>query len=275
MKFAYDEMKDRVWNERRKLRDNVENKRFRLREDVPKKLREWKQLLLFIVFNAKKMAGRFNQASVRDFVLYLDRVPYYPYDIRTIPDCLHVGVIYSPSNERAVVFFTRHSLYSNHFRAEFEVRGDKFGCVEQYLAVKKAEMAGKNDLLEKAQSTNDPTTCKGILYTLRSPQVDQRWYGEVSDILYTGLLAKFSQNFQLAKVLVGTAPKQIGEASTNRFWGIGMTLYSPDCLDTDKWKGKNVLGVCLMKVRAHLLANPLPDPEQENIADPWAEDQYD
>ena len=71
--------------------------------------------------------------------------------------------------------------------------------------------------------------------------------------LKTGNRAKFSQNPEFYEYLKGTGDKIIVEASPydNR-WGIGMAANHQDIEDPTKWRGENLLGKAIMKVRKEL-----------------------
>ena len=65
-----------------------------------------------------------------------------------------------------------------------------------------------------------------------------------------GNLYKFSQNENLKQFLLSTKNKILAEASPyDKIWGIGMNANDKDILNQDKWKGENLLGKALMKVR--------------------------
>ena len=44
----------------------------------------------------------------------------------------------------------------------------------------------------------------------------------------------------------------IGEATQNKTWGIGTTLGKADCFDSKSWKGNNLMGKLLMKVKTSM-----------------------
>ena len=72
-------------------------------------------------------------------------------------------------------------------------------------------------------------------------------------IVYEGLTAKFSQNEDLKKRLLGTGNDILVECAVKvRVWGIGLSMNYPDRHDMSKWKGQNLLGYALMMVRAKL-----------------------
>ena len=76
------------------------------------------------------------------------------------------------------------------------------------------------------------------------------WDKHKEDIVFNGNLLKFSQNKKLCKQLLATGDKEIVEASpTDTIWGIGLAETDPDIYDKSKWRGTNLLGKAIMKVR--------------------------
>lgn len=82
---------------------------------------------------------------------------------------------------------------------------------------------------------------------------DVVWNGVRQIVVYKGLLAKFSQNDKLRKLLLETDKSVLAECAINdKIWGIGLSMDDADRLDMKKWKGKNLLGFTLMMVRSNL-----------------------
>ena len=82
---------------------------------------------------------------------------------------------------------------------------------------------------------------------------DITWNGVRQIIVYEGLLAKFSQNEELRKMLKETGNTILAECAVkDRIWGIGLSLTDPNRFDKEKWKGQNLLGYSLMMVRDRL-----------------------
>ena len=68
-----------------------------------------------------------------------------------------------------------------------------------------------------------------------------------------GLYAKFIQNDILKRKLLDTNDFILVEASPyDSIWGIGMTSAVASKVSQNQWKGKNLLGIALMEVRANL-----------------------
>lgn len=107
-------------------------------------------------------------------------------------------------------------------------------------------------MIQRALHASDPVKAKAVLNAL-SKDHPQEWDNEIGTIILEGLRAKFSQNVILKNCLCATGGREIGEASLNEKWGIGLTLDSPEVLDVLKWNvNGNLLGKSLMQIRQEL-----------------------
>lgn len=153
-----------------------------------------------------------------------------------------------------MIFFTKNSPLSNHHSSTFFLEGQRFLCVEQYLAVHRAFLAKDKDLTKRIMQQNDPVQHKIILNSLKEHQPEV-WKEKAPGIILEATRAKFKQNEHLANFLINTQPCRIGEASRDNFWGIGMTLENQQALDCTKWnQNGNLLGRTLEIVREELIA---------------------
>ena len=65
--------------------------------------------------------------------------------------------------------------------------------------------------------------------------------------------AKFEQNKHILSELFATENTELVEASPyDTIWGIGRSMNDPLALDKESWKGTNLLGKILTKVRDEL-----------------------
>lgn len=70
-------------------------------------------------------------------------------------------------------------------------------------------------------------------------------------------LRKFQQNADLRKQLLETDDAQFVEASPfDMYWGIGMGLDDSNLRNPKKWRGQNVMGKLLTKLRDILQNQP-------------------
>ena len=79
---------------------------------------------------------------------------------------------------------------------------------------------------------------------------DKEWLKHHDHILYSGLMAKFSQNDDLYKLLRKT--KKLEASPYDKIYGVGLGEDDPRILDESNWLGENLLGYTLMKVRDDL-----------------------
>jgi ribA/ribD-fused uncharacterized protein len=83
---------------------------------------------------------------------------------------------------------------------------------------------------------------------------NQIWEQHRFDIVIRGNLAKFSQNESLKSYLISSRNRVLVEASPlDNIWGIGLAEDDPQAQYPDQWRGLNLLGFALMKVRNALM----------------------
>lgn len=109
-------------------------------------------------------------------------------------------MVFSPRSEGAVVFFTKFSPLSNHFKCYFNINGRTFYCVEQFLALEKATLAEDQELIERALQEKEPADNKVILNDLKNKVQLNQWRKKAEEVLPTAIRApaKFQQNPHLA-----------------------------------------------------------------------------
>jgi len=153
-----------------------------------------------------------------------------------------------PSEEVGV----SESCLSQWHLSNFVIDGQEYTSAEQYMMASKARVFNDNDSLERILSTNDPREIKKIGRKV-SGYTEERWGSLKSSIVQIGNLNKFSQNSDLKRYLLSTGEDILVEASPyDKIWGIGLSLNNDLISDPRAWKGQNLLGFALMKVRSAL-----------------------
>lgn len=243
----------RVWFAKSKLK-NDQTRRIWFQEDMPKPMKEAQRTLYHSFKKAKSMPDTFKSVQLKGTKLILDGASYGEKDLGILPQPLRPQSLATRHSETVVIFFGRASPLSNHHQSPFLLEGQQFHTMEQFLAWRKAKLAKRKSLINRALSSVNPVICKGILNELRGVNADE-WEDMLDEVVTSGLRAKFTQNRALAQFLISTHPKTLGEASLNRRWGIGLPLNSPEALDVSKWvEGGNLLGKKLSQVREELRA---------------------
>ena len=225
-------------------------------EDFPREIQERRKTLLPISDAAFHYRDPGNPQFRNKVSLVVDRL-YINGDVYTIdtlfklPPHLQPEKISTPSSDDTVVFFTKASPLSNHYPCKFMVQNQMYTSVEQYLMQSKALYFKDKETADKIMRTNDPVRQKGLGKAVKGFDL-KSWRDEAPAVLLKALREKFSQDQYCKAFLKLTDPKSIGEANPNDdFFGVGMSLRDPNVWDHSKW-GNNLLGKCLMEVRAEL-----------------------
>lgn len=240
-----------VWRAKALLAEN-RDRTHNIKEDLPPKLRSQMSALIRVSQIARKYPDLYQNVWIQDFKICINGSVYTADQLESLPAKLRPSVSSTPGNIYVVVFYGRDSKFSNHYQCSFTWDNKDFSSIEQYLAFRRACIAGRKDLANQAMRSRDPADSKRIMHTLKSSTTEPKWVEQRKDILFSGLMAKFSQNDYLMKYLLKSEKRKLGEASTDYTWGIGMSLLDNSVLDPTKWVGENLLGTTLMEVREEL-----------------------
>ena len=151
-------------------------------------------------------------------------------------------------------FWRPDSVFSQWFPCAFTVDGAAFSCAEQYMMYGKATLFHDPEVAAEILATPDPRTHKALGRKVRNFD-EASWRRAREGIVLTGNRAKFTQDPALRAALLATAGTTLVEASPfDRIWGIGMASSNPAATDPAKWRGLNLLGAVLTRLRDELAA---------------------
>ena len=140
-------------------------------------------------------------------------------------------------------------IFSQFFPCTFTEMGVTYNSAEQYMMAQKALLFDDIKTYDKIMSLSNLYKIKALGRLVKNFN-QEIWDKHKEDIVFNGNLLKFSQNKKLCKQLLATGDKEIVEASpTDTIWGIGLAETDPDIYDKSKWRGTNLLGKAIMKVR--------------------------
>lgn len=147
------------------------------------------------------------------------------------------------------LFWRTSEVFSNWHPLGFVLNGRTFSSSEQYMMFAKAMLFGDSETAERILAEPNPRKQKALGRQVRN-YVDAVWQENAEDLMFPGLLAKFSQNAGASEQILATGDTLLVEAAPDDFiWGIGLEESDPRCLDKAQWLGLNKLGKVLTRVR--------------------------
>ena len=240
------------WKEKKKImdkKDSLKSRNVIIQEDYPILIQERRKKLLPVFFKALELYPELNPK------FYTDRINiggtiYTAETIDTIkfPELLPERV-FSPVKAGIQAYFSKYSPLSNFYQTTFKVEDKIFKSAEQYFVYKKALHFEDKDTAQRVIQTSEPEKLKKIGKSVQGFQKSE-WHRVATEYMYQAVLSKFSQNDVLKGFLLSTSGNVLVEASaSDKFWGIGLSIKSPDLFNQAKWTGKNMAGKTLERVR--------------------------
>jgi len=150
-------------------------------------------------------------------------------------------------------FFGPENPFSQWYTSTFVVGDITYTCAEQYMMHGKALLFEDGETALEILAVDHPRAHKALGRKVRGFD-DHVWKREREGIVMAGSRAKFTQNADLLDKLLATRGTELVEASPyDKIWGIGLGERDPNALDPAKWRGLNLLGKILTKLRDELI----------------------
>lgn len=142
-----------------------------------------------------------------------------------------------------------NGFLSNLYLSDFTLDGINYNSLEQYLMYQKAIYFNDYKISKKILNESNMKIIKELGRQV-SNYNDTNWNVVRQIIIYKGLLAKFSQNADLANKLKSTGSLILAECAVkDTIWGIGISIKDENRFNQSLWKGQNLIGYTLMQVR--------------------------
>ena len=142
--------------------------------------------------------------------------------------------------------------FSQWFPATFESDGHSFATAEHYMMYRKAVLFGDGHTANQVLAAPTPRAAKELGRSVRNFD-EALWTEHRASIVFDGNLAKVSQNAAQSSFLLDTKDRVLVEASpVDRIWGIGLAEDDKNIANPARWRGLNLLGFALMRVRDRL-----------------------
>ncbi|WP_432946870.1 NADAR family protein [Kribbella sp. CA-253562] len=144
------------------------------------------------------------------------------------------------------------SCLSQWFHAPFTVDGVRYPTAEHWMMAGKARLFGDFEAEQRIVAASHPQQAKALGRQVSGFDTET-WQEHRFDLVVEGNIHKFEQNDALRDYLLGTGERVLVEASPlDRIWGIGLAATDDRAENPAQWRGLNLLGFALMRVREQL-----------------------
>ncbi len=146
------------------------------------------------------------------------------------------------------------SCLSQWYKSPFTVKNIQYPTAEHWMMAEKARLFNDQETLRKILDASSPKEAKTLGRLVRGFDANV-WKQNCKQIVAAGNYHKFTQDAELKDYLLSTNNNILVEASPyDKIWGIGLSDFSLDARNPDRWNGSNYLGFVLMYVRELLKA---------------------
>lgn len=144
--------------------------------------------------------------------------------------------------------------FSNFYGCSFELYGETWKSSEQCFMAQKAKHFGDEETYKKILATRTPKEAKELGRQVKNYD-DSEWSSVREEIMYNIVYEKFAQNKILRHLMLSEdfkGKKFVEGNPHDSIWGVGLFYLDKKIDDETNWKGSNLLGKTLDRVRISL-----------------------
>ena len=242
-RFAAFSDRQNVWSAKKKLKGTG----FYIAEDFPAEYLQRRRILYPVMKKAREMQ---KIAYLRNDQLVIDDATYSVNCLDKLPNELHPSNLSIRKFDNVTAFFTSSCPLSNFYQAQITMDGRTYRSTEHYLQWHKAHIGKNAAIMDKIIKSETPLQAKYLGNEVKLS--NDIWIPEARQAIFRACKEKFMQNNRARQFLKDTGDTILVEASTDKIWGIGVSLNDKNLPDQAKWAGDNLLGKVLMEIRNEL-----------------------
>ena len=229
---------------------HIQNKAVMVFEDYPLEIQRNRQQL-WPIYKTAKVSEEFTTVSLKLDKLYINNKQYTTANLCDLPKSLLPENRSIKQTDQLTVFYSKHSVFSNFHALDVDIEGIRYCCNEKYFQRAKALHFGDDECAAKIMTETDPHKISDLGKKVRGYK-KELWEKQAEKVLRRVNHAKYLQHPHAKQALLDTEDREIGEASPDPFYGIGIRLSAPQVTQRHAWTGQNVMGKILQEVRGIL-----------------------
>ena len=251
VRFGNFKDRENVWLKKKSITDKSIN----IGEDFPKSIAYSRRKLIPVYAKAKRLPVLANvKVSLKADILSIGDKRYTVDTLDELDGELNMRHFNERSDGKSVVMggiFSNFHPLSNYYKCSFTHGNRMYSSIEQAYQHLKSLHFQDTETAAKIMRTDDPAEAKRLSFEIRNFKRDQ-WDDKRYEIMLQLTRSKFTQNAMMAKELLSTGTKTIGESGKHTYFAVGLSITSKDILKQNLWTGKSKLGTILMSVREEL-----------------------
>ncbi len=240
-----------IWKRRR----DMAKSNYYISEDFPSEISRKRSKLRPILKEASKYQQYEKCISIRHDQLYFQGKLYSIFELHSLPTCINPRTLSERRSKGMLCFggiLSEYHEFSNFFMCKFKYKNTWFSSVEQAYQYMKAILFGDHRTACLILREQCPSTIKRLGNSVTNFDAT-RWNGGRIQLMKDIIYQKFSQNPELKQKLCETGTMHLAEASKlDSFYGTGVSITHPSCMQRGNWTGSNKLGEVLMDTRKQL-----------------------
>lgn len=207
-----------------------------LNDDLPPAIKKERRTLREISKYAHQIGYKGCKASGSKLII--DHKIYRYDTLHLLPKELQLCNIKTRRVGDGLGFQGEASYLSNFYPITLKIEGDNFNSAEQANQFFKTHICKRDDRARKIMSMTNPRDIKIAGDDIPSTAI---WEQYKEEFMRCIVYSKFSQNEEIKLKLINTEELPLYECTTNRWWGSGLRLDSPEWA-TSNPPGLNKLG---------------------------------
>lgn len=246
IRFLQQSKRDSILFNRFNLNKNQEDQPLWLNDEISDLTRRNRKIAKGVAFQANALG--IENVKLHSDGLILGEAKFKLSDLDLLPPLLTAESAKTLQIGDDIYFQSHLSPFSNFYPSQIQDDSSNvFENIEQAFQYRKALAHKNQQLAHKLMATKDPYEYKRLGNMIEQPS--SAWRDGEEKCMAELIHFKFTQNGNLASILINTGSKSLHEATGDMKWATGADILS-NAIRNNTWSGNDRLGYLLQQERA-------------------------